>query len=278
MSAQRHDAQRVYAVWQRVIADEALSDAVVENRLDDLSELFDRDEMSILRDFASEPGFRWAVENLRYRATTMIVRNLQKRMPATVRLLTGGNHDWLWDLASEYLVRHRWLDLGHRYNSECLRFAEFITRRVARRRALGDECLAALAYESGILTSLVRASEQVAWPAAIAREDNQAWQPRRNPSAVVARLPVDLLAWLQSGDGPPVPTSRIPLALLLYVPTVDGSVQIERLTDHEAAIFNAVSGDSPVTLLARDIGQREGIDPGDVEHVLRRWQRFHVLM
>jgi hypothetical protein len=278
MSTQRHDAQLVYAVWQRVIADEAISDAVIDNRLGELSEQFHRDEMAILRDFAADPGFRWTVENLRYRATLMIVRNLQKRMPRTVRLLTGGSGDWLWDLVSEYLLRHHWRDLGHRYNSECIRFAEFVTRRVARRRLLGDACMAALAYESGILAVLVRASEKADWPATVEREDDPAWQPRRNPSAVIAELPVDLVAWLESGDGPPIPTSRAPVALLMYMPTIDGSVQIERLADNERTIFNAVSGGSPVTELVREIHEREGIDPADMEDALRRWQRARVLM
>lgn len=277
MSTQRHDARLVYAVWQRVIADEALSDAVIDNRLGELSEQLSGDEMAILRDFGASPGFRWAVENLRYRATTMVVRNLEKRMPVTTRLLTGGNDDWLWDLASEYLMRHRWRDLGHRYNSECLRFAEFITARVAKRRLLGDACLAALAYEAGILTVLVRASEQADWSAPVA-PDEDTWQPRRNPSAVIAELAVDLVAWLESRDGPPVPSSQTPVALVMYMPAIDGTVQIERLSDTGKKILDAVSGQSTVPELIGEIRGREDIDAADIEHTLRRWQRSRLLI
>jgi hypothetical protein len=278
MTTQAHDARLVYAVWQRLITDEALCDAVIDNRLGEgePSAQLDPDELAIARAFGADPGFRWAVENLRYRATTMVVRNLEKRMPVTARLLTGGNEDWLWDLASEYLGRHGWRDLGHRYNAECLRFGEFVTRQVARRRVLGDACMAALAYESGILSVLVRASEQDGWPAMA--DGGRGWRPRRNPNAVIVDLPVDLVAWLGSGDGPPVPASQAPVALVMYMPVVDRPVQIERLDGADKAILNAVSGRSTLAELISEIGEREGIDPAAVEHALHRWQRSGLLM
>lgn len=276
MSTQHHDARQVYALWQRLIADESLCDAAIEGRLDELSETLDAGDVAIARAFGADPGFRWAVENLRYRATTMVVRNLEKRMPITTRLLTGGNGDWLWDLASEYLARHGWRDLGHRYNSECLRFAEFVTRRVARRRLLGDACLAALAYESGVLSVLVRASEQRDWPTG--DDGGRSARPRRNPNAVVVDLPVDLVAWLASGDGSPAPASSEPVALAMYMPALDRPVEILRLTSAEKRILNAVSGNATVVELVREIDEREGIDPADVEQALHRWQRAALLM
>jgi hypothetical protein len=276
MTTQRHDARQVYAVWQRLIADESLCDAVIDDRLDALSDVLDAGDMAIARAFGADPGFRWAVENLRYRATTMVVRNLEKRMPMTTRLLTGGNGDWLWDLASEYLMRHGWRDLGHRYNSECLRFAEFVTRRVARRRLLGDACSAALAYESGTLSVLVRAAEQRDWPAPV--DEGRTWRPRRNPNAAVVDLPVDLVAWLASGDGPPSPASQEPVALVMYMPASDRPVQIERLANTEKRILTSVSGKETIAELIRDIDERDGIDPADVEQPLRRWQRAGLLM
>ncbi|ACY14313.1 hypothetical protein [Haliangium ochraceum] len=282
MSAPSRDAELVYAVWQRAVADENLSDAIAEGRVDELAELLSSEELAVARDFAAEPGFRWSMENLRYRAGTMIVRGLKKRMPRTAHLLCGGNDDWLRDLAGEYLMRHRWRDLGHHYNAESLRFAAFIEQRVARRRELGSACCAALSYESARLRVLVAATASMPeTPAVTAFED---WRPQRAPWVERLNMPAELADWLLAGDRAlspptaqpdPAPTvAHYPTTMLVYLPVRDGKVQTERLTDTETKIFDAVDGDASAPALVRAL--RAEIAPEESERALRNWQRHQV--
>src|SRR5438270_64202 len=75
-------------------------------------------DVAILDEFQREPGLRWNVENLRFRATHHVLTTLRNYLPITLHLLTRGDEDWQRDLVYEYLWFHRWDELGRRMLAE----------------------------------------------------------------------------------------------------------------------------------------------------------------
>ena len=158
---QRFDARAVYDVWIRLIQSEALYDAMLRGEHAAVARTlgFTELELAILDDFAVQPGTRWHVENLRFRAVTMVSRLLGWHLPATLRLVTEGREGWLRDLVYEYLSLHRWIELGHHHRfAECARFAAFLEDRVLKRRMPPPHVEAVLGFERGVIELLRRAA------------------------------------------------------------------------------------------------------------------------
>ncbi|HEX8110587.1 MAG TPA: hypothetical protein VF516_22805, partial [Kofleriaceae bacterium] len=131
------DARAVYDVWIRLVQSEPLYEAMLRGEHAAVARAlgFTELELAILDDFAIQPGTRWHVENLRFRAVTMVSRLLGWHLPATLRLVTEGRDGWLRDLVYEYLSLHRWVEFGHHHRfAECERFAALVEHRVLQRR------------------------------------------------------------------------------------------------------------------------------------------------
>jgi len=244
------DARAVYEVWIRLVQSEALYDAMLRRehaahaRTLGFSEL----ELAILEDFAIQPGTRWHVENLRFRAVTMVSRLLGWHLPATLRLVTEGRPGWLRDLVYEYLSLHRWVELGHhRRFAECERFAMFLEDRVLKRRMPPPHIEAVLAWERGLIELTRRAAmlPVAEWPARDPRIAAAGAPIVRGPVQVQLALPVDLLAWLREPTRELQVTSPGPVDVLAYVVAADASPELEPVTAIGKQVLAATTAPCP---------------------------------
>jgi hypothetical protein len=252
------DARAVYDVWIRLVQSEALYDAMLRREHAALAQTlgFSELELAILEDFAIQPGTRWHVENLRFRAVTMVSRLLGWHLPATLRLVTEGRPGWLRDLVYEYLSLHRWVELGHhRRFAECERFATFVEDRVLKRRMPPPHVEAVLAWERGLIGLTRRAAMLpiAAWPA---RGDLIATPGApivRGPVQVQLALPVDLLAWLREPTIDLHVTAPGPVDVLAYVVAADASPELEPVTAIGTQVLAATAAPCPRDELERVI-------------------------
>jgi hypothetical protein len=252
------DAKRVYDVWLRLVADETLYDAMLEGahaaRATELG--MDAEDILILDDFASQPGTRWHVDNLRFRCTVMVSRVLKWHLPATIALLTGGNDDWLRDLTYEYISDQRWKDLGHhRRLAECARFAKVVRSKIMKRRRPPEYLEHVLSFELSIHELLQRASSLPldAWPKP---GDPATARPVPAPATKLVELPVDLVAWLAKPEGPLTVTSPEPTTALVWIPAPTEPHRMEALDAAAKTIWESCRGDQTVAQLGSPLVER----------------------
>jgi len=234
----RFDARAVYDVWIRLVQSEALYDAMLRGEHAAIAPAlgFTALELAILDDFAIQPGTRWHVENLRFRAVTMVSRLLGWHLPGTLRLVTEGRDGWLRDLVYEYLSLHRWVELGHHHRfAECERFAAFVEHRVLKRRMPPPHIEAVLAFERAMIDLLRRAATLpiAAWPAWPPRLDSAAAPDVAlvcGPVQVELALPADILGWLRDPTTELRVVAPAPLEVVAYIAAADALPQIEALT------------------------------------------------
>ncbi len=278
------DARRAYAVWLQLISDELLYEAVLDRRHRALAESrgLAPEDLDILDELAAQPGTRWNVENLRYRASMDTGACLISYMPLSLRLLTGGNADWLQDLCFEYLAYHRWKSLGHQRLTECERFAEFVQKRILKRRAAPAHFEHALAYELAVIALLKRTAGLAAtWPAAfedVGDDALAAMRPRPSPASALISLPVDLSTWLRSGDPKPGEVRAEPRTFLVFVPTLEHAHKLQTLSEGSRVLFEACDGAASCGEIARRMEEEHEVDPADVLARLRRWLTDRALV
>lgn len=271
------DARAVYDVWIRLVQSEPLYDAMLRGEHAALARDlgFTELELAILDDFAIQPGTRWHVENLRFRAVTMVSRLLGWHLPATLRLVTEGRDGWLRDLVHEYLSLHRWVELGHHHRfAECERFAAFVEHRVLQRRRPPPHIAAVLGFERGLIELARRAAALpiAAWPPRPAAADASpgalpgaspdAWNDARIVRGPVQRsltLPVDILAWLRDPTTELRVTAPAPLEVIAYVAAADAPVEIEPVTPAGRQLLDAAATPRPRGELERLVA---GADAG----------------
>jgi len=247
------DARVVYDVWIRLVQSEALYDAMLHGEHAALARTlgWSELELAILEDFAIQPGTRWHVENLRFRAVTMVSRLLGWHLPATLRLVTEGRPGWLRDLVYEYLSLHRWVELGHhRRFAECARFATFVEERVLKRRMPPPHVEAVLAFERGLIELTRRAAmlPMAEWPARgqrIAAPGAPIVPIVRGPVQVQLALPVDILAWLREPTIELHVTALGPVDVLAYVAAADASPELEPVTAIGTQVLAATAAPRP---------------------------------
>lgn len=269
------DARAVYDVWIQLVQSEALYDAMLRGEHAALAHTlgWSEHEIAILEDFAIQPGTRWHVENLRFRAVTMVSRLLGWHLPATLRLVTEGRPGWLRDLVYEYLSLHRWVELGHhRRFAECERFATFVEERVLKRRMPPPHVEAVLAFERGLIGLTRRAAmlPTAEWPARV--------QPIAAPGAPIVRgpvqiqlaLPVDILAWLREPTSELHVTAPGPVDVLAYVAAADASPELEPVTAIGKQVLAATAGPRPR-------GEIERLIPG-ASPVIASWLERGILV
>lgn len=276
------DARAVYDVWIKLVQSEELYEAMLLGEHVACAQRlgFGELEQEILEDFAIQPGTRWHVENLRFRAVTMVSRLLGWHLPATLRLIAEGKEGWLRDLVYEYLSLHRWVELGHHHRfAECARFAAFVEKRVLARRMPPPHVEAVLAFERGLLELARRAAMLpiTEWPQrAAAAEVRSDAIVVRGPVQVQLHLPVDLLAWLRSPTRELEVTAEAPLDVLAHVAAADAALQTEAITPLGAQLLAAAA--QP---LRRDELERScaGPDAGaPIGALIDRWLESGVLV
>ncbi len=267
-------ARRVYEVWTQLVQDEELYEAMLEGahaRLEGRG--LDAEAVAILDRFRAEPGTRWNVENLRFRAALEVGDVIGIYLPRTVRLLTRGDDDWRQDLCFEYLAHHRWRSLGHLRLTECERFGAFIRARVMKRRTPPPHLEDVLAFELAVV-GLLRSTAGVAadaWPVRREVTDAEllALRPRRSPVQAVIDLDVDLRPWIESGDPTRGAVGPGPITLLVHVPSLEETYRIKAISDGVRVVLERCDGGRTVEDLARELEDEFDLPAAEVHRLVR---------
>lgn len=269
------EARRAYELWLSLVQDEPLYDATLEGRHAELaaSRALALADLQILDEFRAQPGLRWNVENLRFRAAVHVAGNLLLHLQRTIYLLTRGDADWIQELVFEYLAHHHWRELGHEHLNEAERFAAYVQRRVLKRRIPPNHIDDVLAFELALVRHL-RAVSRLApaeWPAArgVSAEQLASARPRRSPTAMVVELAVDLTDWIKSADPRQGEVRDGAIAVLVTVPSPGAPYRFQRLSTEIAALYRRCDGAATGAEIVAGLG--EDYDPDDVYLLLAQW-------
>jgi hypothetical protein len=267
-------SKRVYEVWTQLIQDEELYEAMLAGSHDRLEGRgLDAEAIAILDRFRAEPGTRWNVENLRFRAALHVGDTVLSYMPRMMRLVTQGNDEWRQDLCFEYLAYHRWRALGHMQLSECERFTDFIRSRVMKRRVAPPHLEAVIQFELAVVR-LLRSTSHVAadaWPVrrTASDADLSALQPRRSPVQTVVELDVDLRPWIESGDPMRGEVGPGPITLLVHMPSPEELHQIKSISEGVRVVLERCDGDRKVDDLASELEEEFELPAAQVRRLVR---------
>lgn len=276
------DAQKAYAVWRLLIAEEELYDATLAGTHASLRRRYDLDDetIAILDVFSSDPGTRWNIENLRFRAAGETRDVLLMYLPRTVKLLTAGSDDWLRDISYEYLAHHHWQALGQNRLSECQRFGNYVLERIAKRRRLPDHCEALLHFERSVV-DLLRSTADLAaadWPSKRELFEVASTRPRLGRTTALIDLPVDISAWISSGELDPATIQPEPLSLLVQLPSPSERYKIQRLNQATRALVGRCSGEKTALEIAEELEPELEIEAQDFLDRIYAWMREGVLV
>lgn len=237
------DSRTTFDVWQLIIYDEQLSRALLDGSYRDVATQrgFTGEQIAVLDWFAAQPGMRWNVENLRFRAALETAACLAIHLPATSRLLCRGDDDWLQDTCYEYLSYYRWDALGHRRLTECERFGAYVRERIVRRRRMPAHIEHVLELELAVV-DVWKQTASVPWPEP-GTFDPLA-RPLRAGAQRVLEQPIDLRAFMRDGRALEVAPGPGPVTWFIYL-TRPG-------TRHKLSVI----GEGTRELLARCTGER----------------------
>lgn len=267
-------SRRAYEVWTQLVEDEELYEAMLEGTHGSLpGRGLDAEAIEILDRFRAEPGTRWNVENLRFRAALEVSEVLGLYLPRTLHLLTRGDADWRQDLCFEYLAHHRWRSLGHLRLTETERFGDFIRTRILKRRMPPPHLEEVLAFELAVV-QLLRATAGVAaeaWPVRreVTEEELPALRPRRSPVQLVVDLGVDLRPWIESGDPTRGEVGEGPIALLLHAPSLEEPYRIKAISDGVRVVLERCDGERTIAALAGELEEEFELPAAEVRRVVR---------
>lgn len=267
-------SKRVHEVWTQVIQDEELYEAMLEGTHARLAgRQLDAAAIEILDRFRAEPGTRWNVENLRFRAALHVGDTVLSYMPRMMRMVTGGDDSWRQDLCYEYLAYHRWQSLGHLQLSECERFASFVRSRVMKRRPTPPHLETVIRYELAVVR-LLRSTAGIpaeAWPVhrELGDDDLPAARPRRGPCQVVVELDVDLRPWIESGDPTRGEVGPGPITLLVDVPSLAERFRVKAIAEGVRVVLERCDGERTVAALARELEDEFELPATAVHRVVR---------
>jgi len=271
------DSRRVYDVWQKLISDEELYERLLEDRHRELrdSRGLSEEDLAVLDDFRREPGLRWNIQNLRFRAADHVKVVLQVYLPRTLYFLTKGEDGWLRDLVYEYVAYHRWHEYGRSYLTECIRFARYVRERIAQRRRLPEILDPVMALELAVV-EVLRETANVppeAWQRGPAPDDAalRAARPRWGPAMKIIDLPVDFTEWIQTGDPSHGTVKEEPVALLIRVPSLEESHRVQRLSEGTRLLLERCTGSRTTAEIIAEVEDELGLEPAQVTNMIQRW-------
>jgi hypothetical protein len=277
------DAKLVYDVWLRLISDEELYRAMLDDTHRGLaaSRGLGESELEILEKFRSEKGTRWNIENLRFRTALEVSDTLGSYLPRTIRMLTNGDANWLQDISFEYLAFHKWVEYGHHRFAECERFAAYVADRIMKRRVTPAHLDSVLAFELGVVSVLKRTLEvpAEAWSAPRELADAELGQARlrRSPCCDVIALPVDIREWVTSGDPLRGQVRSEPVAFLVYVPSLTDTHRIKILGEGPREVLARFDGSRTTDEAAGEL-EELGIERTELLALVRNWLVERVLV
>jgi hypothetical protein len=278
------DARKGYDVWLQLIADEELYRHTIAGTHRELAERkhLGDDELAILDAFHAEKGTRWNIENLRFRTAITAGGSLASYMPRTCRMLTNGDDNWLQDIAFEYLAFYRWTEHGHYRFAECERFGEYVRERIMKRRITPPHLEVVLDFELAVVRLLKKTAHIDRWPEPPELTDEQLVEARvcRAEAVELVELPVDIRAWVESGDPLTGTVQPQPVTLLIYVPSLRDKHRIKMIGEGLRVVLEHLgsSNDRTVGEVASVLEDDYGIERAELLGMIRDWLGERILM
>ncbi len=277
------DARRAYDVWLRVIADEGLYAHVIAGTHATLaaSHGLQPVDLAVLDQLHAEKGTRWNIENLRFRTALECGGTVQSYLPRTIKLLTGGDDNWLQDISFEYLAFHRWREHGQFRFAECQRFGTYVRERIMKRRMTPPHLDVVLEFELAVVALLARtatvAPDQWPRPVELTDEALSAARLRRGPVVELLELPVDIREWVTSGDPSKGDVHERPVTFLLYVPSLRDLHRIKILGEGPKLVLSSLDDGRTVGAVVAELEAEYELDPVELLAMTRNWLAEGIL-
>lgn len=278
------DSRTTYKVWHYLIHDEALSRAVFDGSYRTIATErgYTADEIEVLDWFAAQPGMRWNVENLRFRAAFETAASLYVHMPRTVHLLTKGDDDWMQDVCYEYLSFYQWDALGHRRLTECERFGRYIRERIMRRRITPQHLDSVLELELAIVDVLKRTIDipRDGWPAPPQLDGDglAAATVRRGPAQRLLQQAIDLRGFMTAKPAEQVDAGPGPVTWLIHLASPAHKPRTKVIGDGPKALLERCDGTRTSAQIARAMADEFGLPPDQVTRLIGTFLRDGVLV
>lgn len=271
------DSRTTFDVWQQIIYDEQLSRALFDGSYRALAgeRGFDEEQLAILDWFAAQPGMRWNVENLRFRAALETAACLAIHVPNTARLLSRGDDDWLQDICYEYLAYHRWDALGHRRLTECERFGAYVRERIVRRRRLPAHLEHVLELELAIV-DVWKQTATVPWPDPGTLEPSS--RPRRAGAQRLLEQPIDLRAFMRDGRALEVTADAGPVTWFIYLTRPTARHKLSVISDGTRELLARCTGAHTVDEVAEEMERELELPRDPVVRQLAAWRAEGVIV
>jgi hypothetical protein len=278
------DSRTTFEVWQFLIYDEMLSTAVFDGTYPALAQSrgYTPEQIAVLDWFAAQPGMRWNVENLRFRAALETAAALCIHLPRTARLLTRGDDDWLQDICYEYLSHHRWDALGHRRLTECERFGRYVRGRIMRRRITPPHLEAVLELELAVIDvyKQTAAIPRDGWPTPPVFDDDalQSSRPRRGPAQRLLEQAIDLRAFMSAAKPLEVVAGPGPVTWFIHLPGPTKSHRMRIFSEGVCEVLTRCTGEQTALEIAEAMEDDFGLPRAQVTHLVRTWLDEGVLV
>lgn len=277
------DARLAHDVWLQLIADEELYRATIDGSHAALAESrgLGPAHVEVLDAFHAEKGTRWNIENLRYRTALEVGATLTSYLPRTVRMLTNGDDNWLQDICFEYLAFHRWQEFGHHRFRECERFGAYVRDRIMKRRMTAQHLDVVLDFELAVIRLLKHTADIApdAWTAPVPGEAQiDASVLRLGPAVELIELPVDIRAWIESGNPREGTPGDAPITLLAYVPSLEHTHKIKALGEGPRVVLEQFTGERTTAAIARSLAEDYDLERDELLALVRAWLADRVLV
>jgi hypothetical protein len=276
------DSRTTFEVWQYIIYDETLSRALFDGTYHALAKQrgYRDDEVAVLDWFAAQPGMRWNVENLRFRAALETAACLCIHLPKTARLLTCGNDDWLQELCYEYLSHHSWDALGHRRLTECARFGRYVHERVAKRRIMPPHLDVVLELELAIVDVLAQtaAIPRDGWPTPpVTATALDASRPRRGPAQRTLTQPIDIRRFMSTDKPDRVDPDPGPVTWLIHLANRESSPKYKIIGNGPMLVLGLCDGTRTTAEVAATMESEHDVPAAQITKLVATWLAEGVL-
>ena len=271
------DSRTTFEVWQYVIYDEVLSRAVFDGTYPELAVQrgYTAEQVAVLDWFAAQPGMRWNVENLRFRAALETAACLSIHIPKTARLLSRGDDDWLQDICYEYLSYYSWDALGHRRLTECERFGRYVRERIMRRRIMPKHLEHVLELELAVVEVMRKTAEipKDGWPTPVQLSDEQldSIRPQRSIAQRLLEQSVDLRAFMGTEKALEVIAGPDPVTWFVHIGAPEKAPRLKVFSEGARELLVRCDGKRTTAEIAATMAEEFGLPRADVARLVRIW-------
>lgn len=277
------DSRTTFQVWEFLIYDETLSRAVFDGTYKDLASKrgYSSEQIAVLDWFASQPGMRWNVENLRFRAALETAACLGIHMPHTARLISRNDDDWLQDICYEYLAYYNWDALGHRRLTECQRFGTYTRERIMRRRIMPASFEHVLDLELAIVDVHRKTAEAArsGWPERrkLTASELETARPRRGIAHRLLEQPIDLRPFLAATKPLEVIAGPGPVTWLIHIGGPAENHKMKVVSAGPVEVLERCAGTATTAEIAASMEDEFGLPREQVSALIDTWVTQGIL-